>query len=118
MREQEEAERRRKAQPQEPEQWQRVEREREAQRRRQQQRERPATQSEEDEWWSILEVSRDASAEQIRRTYLQKIQQSHPDRLGGLTPEFRELAETRAKRLNAAYTEAKRARRGNSDRIS
>ena len=72
---------------------------------------RSAVESEENEWWSILEVLPDAKADEIRRSYLRKIQQSHPDRLVGLTPEFLELAEKRTKTLNAAYTEAKRARR-------
>jgi DnaJ-domain-containing protein 1 len=65
----------------------------------------------ENEWWSVLEVSPYASAEEIRRSYLRKIKQSHPDRVAWLAPEFLSLAETRSKILNAAYTEATRARR-------
>jgi DnaJ-domain-containing protein 1 len=108
------AERRRQAQPQHAEQWRgQPEQGHETPRQRQHQRER--VESEENEWWSILEVSPDAGADEIRRSYLGKIQQSHPDRLVGLTPELLELAEQRTKTLNAAYTEAKRARRGSSD---
>jgi hypothetical protein len=76
-----------------------------------QQRERAATLSEEDEWWTILEVSPDASANDIRRSYLRKIQQYHPDRVAGLAPEVRELADRRSKTLNAAYAEAMREKR-------
>lgn len=62
------------------------------------------------EWWSVLEVSPHASAEEIRRAYLRKIQQCHPDRVAGLASEFRELAERRTKALNAAYDLASSAR--------
>jgi hypothetical protein len=41
-------------------------------------------QSEEGNWWGVLEVSRDASAEQIRRAYRRKIWKCHPDRMGDL----------------------------------
>jgi DnaJ-like protein len=77
-----------------------------------QQRERAATFSEEDEWWTILEVSPDASADEIRRSYLRKIQQYHPDRVAGRASAVREWAERRSKTLNAAYTEAMRDKRG------
>jgi hypothetical protein len=77
-----------------------------------QQHQRAAKPSEEDEWWTILEVSPDASANEIRRSYLRKIQQYHPDRVGRLALEVRELAESRSKMLNAAYTEGMRDRRG------
>jgi DnaJ domain len=73
------------------------------------QRERAA--NEEDKWWTVLEVSPDASASDIRRSYLCKIQQYHPDRVAGLAPEVRELAERRSRTLNAAYAEAMRERR-------
>jgi hypothetical protein len=75
-------------------------------------RERAAKQSEENEWWSVLEVSPDASADEVRRSYLRKIKQSHPDRVAWLAPEFLPWAERRSKMLNAAYTQATRARRG------
>jgi hypothetical protein len=77
-----------------------------------QQRERAATHSEEDEWWAILEVSPDASANNIRRSYLRKIRQCHPDRVAGLASADREWAERRSKTLNAAYAEAMREKRG------
>jgi len=77
-----------------------------------QQCERADTLSEKDEWWAILEVSRDATANDIRRSYLRKIQQHHPDRVTGLASAVREWAERRSKTLNAAYAEAMREKRG------
>ena len=91
------------------------EQEREAQIWRYRQREwsaKQSEQSEENEWWSVLEVSPYATAEEIRHSYLRKIKESHPDRVVWLAPEFLLLAERRSKILNAAYTEATRARRG------
>ena len=79
--------------------------------RRQQQRERPARQSEESpSWWRVLEVSPDASADEIRRSYLRKIRETHPDRVAWLAPELLPAAERRSKVLNAAYAQASRAR--------
>jgi DnaJ-domain-containing protein 1 len=76
-------------------------------RRRQQPGNQTVNPSEEDKkWWDVLQVSRDASASDIRRSYLRTIQQYHPDRLAGLAPELVELAERRSKTLNAAYAEA------------
>jgi hypothetical protein len=79
-----------------------------------QQRERAAMLSEKDEWWTILEVSPDASVNDIRRSYLRKIRQYHPDRVVGLASAVRERAERRSKTLNAAYAEAMRDKRSRS----
>jgi len=92
------------------------EKEREAEIWRQRQRDwaakqKQSEQSEENDWWRVLEVSRYATMEEVRRSYLRKIKQTHPDRVVWLAPEFLSLAERRSKVLNAAYTEATRARR-------
>jgi DnaJ-domain-containing protein 1 len=79
-----------------------------------QQREQAAMLSEKDEWWTILEVSPDASVNDIRRSYLRKIRQYHPDRVVGLASAVRERAERRSKTLNAAYAEAMRDKRSRS----
>jgi hypothetical protein len=68
--------------------------------------------SEENEWWHVLEVSQYATVEEIRLSYLHKIKQTHPDRVVWLAPELLALAESRSKILNAAYSQATRARRG------
>jgi hypothetical protein len=74
-------------------------------------REQVAYPSEEDDWWTVLEVLPDASLNDIRRSYRRKIQQYHPDRVAGFAPEVRQFAETRSKILSAAYAEAMRERR-------
>jgi hypothetical protein len=88
------------------------EQEREAERWRHRLRKWALKESKENQWWSVLEVSQYASANEIRRSYLRKIKQSHPDRMVSLAPEFLPWADERAKTLNAAYSEAIRARRG------
>jgi hypothetical protein len=75
------------------------------------QRVRAAEHSEESEWWTVLEVSPDASPDEIRQSYLSKIKQSHPDLVAWLGPEYVKWGERHTKTLNAAYAEAIRARR-------
>jgi DnaJ-domain-containing protein 1 len=106
-----EAERRAQQERQAKERRRQAEQEREAERQRQHQRERAAKQFEVNAWWSVLEVSPRASADEIRHAYRSKIKQYHPDRVAGLAPEFIELAERHTQVLNAAYGEATRARR-------
>jgi len=88
-----------------------AEQEREAEKHRRRQRERAFKQSEEGDWWRVLEVSPDARTDEIRSVYRCKVRQYHPDCVSGLAPEFVELAERRTKALNAAYSQAMRARR-------
>src|SRR5262249_43145340 len=97
---------------QEPRRQEQTEQEREAERWRHRQREWASNQSKESDWWSVLEVSPYAGVDEIRRSYLRKIKQFHPDRVVWLAPEFIPSAEERAKTLNVAYAEAIRARRG------
>jgi len=91
-----------------------AEQERDAERQRQRQREQALKQAEEGNWWAVLEVSRDASRDEIRRAYRRKIWRCHPDRVTWLVPEFLELAERQSRTLNAAYAEANRASRERS----
>ena len=99
-----------------------IERERQAERRREQaehgqrqrQREQASKQAEEGNWWAVLEVSRDANRDEIRRAYRRKIWRCHPDRVTWLVPQFLELAERQSRTLNAAYAEANRASRDRS----
>jgi len=93
---------------------QQAERERRADQEPKPQRERQGahdTPQHSDDWWTLLGVSADASKDDIVRGYRLKIQQYHPDRLSGLGPELIELAEKRTRALNAAYAQAKDARR-------
>jgi DnaJ-domain-containing protein 1 len=50
-----------------------------------------------------------ANKDEIVRNYRRKIQQCHPDRVAGLSPEFLPLAEEITKTLNVAYEQAIRA---------
>jgi DnaJ-domain-containing protein 1 len=113
QRQQSEAERLRQAEKQRREAEQRrrqAEQEREAQRKRRRQHDRAATQFTSD-WWIVLGVAQSASKDEIVRKYRHKIKQCHPDRLGGLSPEWLQLAEEQAKALNGAYATAMCARR-------
>ena len=82
-----------------------------AERWRQRQSEWTATQSQDSEWWRVLEVPPHASADEIKRAYRRKIKDCHPDRVVALAPELLELAEARTRALNAALSEANRAHR-------
>jgi DnaJ domain len=94
----------------EQEAWRREnEQEREAEKHRQGQSEQAFEQSEEGDWWTVLEVSPDAGMAEIRDAYRHKVRQCHPDHMSAVAPEFLELAERRTKALNAAYSQAMRA---------
>ena len=110
-RRQREAERRRRQAAERENERRRRQAEREAERQRQWECEHPMK-GQTDEWWSVLEVSSDASKDEIVRSYRRKIQRCHPDRVSGLAPEFVSLAESHTKALNAAYSEAMRACHG------
>jgi DnaJ like chaperone protein len=56
----------------------------------------------------ILDVSRDATQEEIRRAYRQLAQQYHPDKVAHLGQEFRELADAKFKRIQQAYQQLRR----------
>ena len=59
-----------------------------------------------DSWIKILGVSEAATVEQVKEAYKTLIKQNHPDRVQGMSPAFRELAEAETKKINAAYREA------------
>jgi len=56
------------------------------------------------EYYEILDVPPDATAEQIRAAYRILVQLHHPDRLQQASPGVREYAEERLKKINEAYT--------------
>jgi DnaJ like chaperone protein len=62
-------------------------------------------------WFEILEVPKVSSIEEITTAYKRKISQYHPDKVASLGAEFKELAETKSKEINAAYAYAKRITR-------
>jgi DnaJ-domain-containing protein 1 len=64
--------------------------------------------SEEDTPYKVLDISPDASRTEILEAYHQKVRLYHPDRLAGLAPELRQLAEERMKAINAAFEQINR----------
>lgn len=61
-------------------------------------------------WFRILEVSQDATKEQIITAYKKKIGKYHPDKVAQMGTEIRELAECKSKQVNAAYDYAMKLR--------
>ncbi|HEY4367719.1 MAG TPA: J domain-containing protein [Steroidobacteraceae bacterium] len=63
-------------------------------------------------WHEVLEVSPDATDEEISAAYKRRISDCHSDKVGTLGKEIQELAERKSKAINAAYETARRMRRG------
>ena len=59
-----------------------------------------------DTWFAVLGLSSAATIEDVRDAYKTLIKQNHPDRVHGMAPVFRALAEAETKRINAAYRQA------------
>lgn len=59
----------------------------------------------------VLGVSEDAPLDEIKAAYRKLAMETHPDRVAGLDVEFRELAGSRMRVINAAYEELVRKRR-------
>ncbi len=53
--------------------------------------------------FSILEIASDASNDEIKRAYLSKIKEYHPDKVQNMGKEIRLLAEQKTKEINEAY---------------
>lgn len=51
----------------------------------------------------ILNLSSNASMDQIHKAYLSAIKQYHPDKFNAYGPEFTKLAEEKSKQINLAY---------------
>jgi len=64
--------------------------------------------SKEENAYTILNVPNNASWEEISTAYKKMAQMYHPDKVAGLAPEYREIAEKRMKIINAAYEQLKR----------
>lgn len=59
-----------------------------------------------------LRVGPDATKDEIVAAYRKMARMYHPDKVAGLGPEFKELAERRMKEINAAYAELSKAANG------
>ena len=57
--------------------------------------------------YQVLNISRNASPEEIKKAYRQLANKYHPDKLLHLGEEFRKLAEQRFKEIEEAYRELK-----------
>lgn len=52
---------------------------------------------------SVLGLTRQSTIAELKRAYRDLIRQYHPDRVSDLGPELKELAESKAKEINAAH---------------
>lgn len=57
-------------------------------------------------WHDVLEVSPQATREDVVQAYRRRISQYHPDKVACMAPEIRALAETRSNEINVAYDRA------------
>lgn len=57
-------------------------------------------------WFAVLQVSPSARIEEVEKSYKVLIKQNHPDRVHGMSPAIRKLAEMETKKLNIAYQQA------------
>ena len=58
--------------------------------------------------WGILGIDRNASQEEIRRAFHKRMGEYHPDRVQGLGPELRALADAKSKEISWAYQQLRR----------
>jgi hypothetical protein len=63
-------------------------------------------------WHVVLDVHPGATIAEIQAAYRRKINLYHPDRVADLGQELRDLADLRAKEINAAYSLARSLRTG------
>ena len=56
-------------------------------------------------WFEVLDISSNASRQDIKAAWKEKIRINHPDLTGKLDPEFQKLAEQRTKEINTAKDE-------------
>lgn len=57
--------------------------------------------------WEVLGVSPSASKGEIKKAYLEKVKQYHPDRVSGLGSELQDLATAKLKEINRAWEKLK-----------
>jgi DnaJ-domain-containing protein 1 len=65
-----------------------------------------------DDPYGVLAIAPSASDAEVEAAFRRLIGQYHPDRVANAAPEIRELAERRARDINAAYERIQRIRRG------
>lgn len=60
-------------------------------------------------WYTVLQLAPEATPEEIRAAYFRLAEQYHPDKVGDLGAEFRELAARKLADIETAYQEALRS---------
>jgi DnaJ-domain-containing protein 1 len=73
--------------------------------------EKPSPKTQAENGIEVLQLSPNATMDQIRKAYLSAIKQYHPDNFAGFSPEFRQLAEEKSKQINLAYKKLTGAQR-------
>jgi DnaJ like chaperone protein len=63
-----------------------------------------------DNAYKILELSADASDEELKKAYRRMAVKFHPDKVANLGPEVQKAAQEKFQHLNAAYEEIKKQR--------
>jgi preprotein translocase subunit Sec63 len=53
--------------------------------------------------YAVLNISTNATQDEVTTAYRKMAQMYHPDKVAGLAPEYREIAEKKMKDINAAY---------------
>lgn len=69
----------------------------------QRRRAEPEGQNEFPHWAEVLGTKSNASRDEIRKAYRQRMSEYHPDKVAQLGKELREVAERKSKEINAAY---------------
>lgn len=57
----------------------------------------------EEYFYSILNINRNSSVDEIKKAYKEEIRKYHPDKVEHLGDEFKEIAEKKTKDINKAY---------------
>lgn len=60
--------------------------------------------------YAVLDVDESADMEAIDAAYRRRMSEYHPDKVANAAPEIKELAERRARDINAAYEEIRKRR--------
>jgi len=63
--------------------------------------------------YKILEISKDATDEEVKKAYRRMATKYHPDKVAHLGPEVQKSAKEKFQKLNQAYTKIKKQRRMN-----
>jgi|GEM_PF-6872995 len=62
-------------------------------------------------YWEVLGVAKDASITEIKKAYVQRLKEYHPDRVADMGPELKKLAERKTFEILEAFNDAQKALR-------